>query len=151
MQAGDRARAADDPDLAAPPRRAPVWAALLWLLAIVALSATATLRPQLLLQWTRYLPGRDKTGHFLLMGGFAGVSLLAFAGRRIGSRRVSRLAVLAVVALLVVAEEFVQRWLPNRTFSGTDLASSLAGVVCFGAITTAVRAVRRTRSSRDPR
>jgi len=132
-----------------PPRRASVWIALFWLLAIVALSATATLRPQLLLQWTRYLPGRDKTGHFLLMGGFAAVSLLAFADRRVAARRVSALVVLASVTLVVIVEEFVQRWLPNRTFSGSDLASSLAGVASFGALGAIVRAVRRTRASRN--
>jgi VanZ family protein len=141
----------DAQDSPAPPSRGRSWIAVLWLVAIVALSATATLRPQLLLQWTRYLPGRDKTGHFLLMGGFAGVSLLAFAGRRIGARRVSDAAVLAVVVAIVVAEEFVQRWLPNRTFSGTDLASSLAGVACFGAIVAIARALKRARAARNPR
>jgi VanZ family protein len=121
-------------DLPAPPRRAAVWIAAGWLLAIVALSATASTRPQLLLRWTRYLPGRDKTGHFVLMGGFAGVSVIAFAGRRLGARRVSALAVMIIVALLVVLEEFLQRWLPYRTFSLVDLASSLSGVACFGAL-----------------
>ena len=140
MQAGDRPRPADERDPPAPPRRAAAWAAGAWLLAIVALSATASLRPLLLLQWSHYLPGRDKTGHFLLMGGFAGVSVLAFASRRIGARRVSAPVVLAVVALLVVLEECVQLWLPNRTFSLVDLASSLAGVACFGAIAIAWRA-----------
>jgi VanZ family protein len=125
----------DSQDPPAPqPRRAPAWLSAVWLLAIVALSATASTRPELLLQWTRYLPGRDKTGHFLLMGGFAGVSVLAFAGRRLGTRRVAVLAVLLVVTALVVLEEFVQRWLPYRTFSLVDLASSLAGVACFGAL-----------------
>jgi VanZ family protein len=82
------------------------------------------------------------------MGGFATVSLLAFADRRVAARRVSALTVLACVTLVVIAEEFVQRWLPNRTFSGSDLASSLAGVASFGALDAIVRAVRRTRASR---
>jgi hypothetical protein len=73
------------------PRPAGAWIAIAWLIAIVALSATATLRPHLVLQWSHHLPGRDKTGHFLLMGGFAGVSVLAFAGRRLADRRVSAL------------------------------------------------------------
>ena len=103
MQAGDRALAAAAHDLVPPPRRRLAWMAAVWLIAIVALSAIASVRPYLLLQWTQYLPGRDKTGHFLLMGGFAGVSVLAFAGRRIATRRVSALAVLASVALIVVA------------------------------------------------
>ena len=125
---------------AQPPRRATAWLSAVWLLAIVALSAIASTRPQLVLQWTQHLPGRDKTGHFLLMGGFAGVSVIAFAGRRIGARRIAALAVLAVVTAIVVLEEYVQRWLPFRTFSLVDLASSLAGVACFGALAALVRA-----------
>jgi VanZ family protein len=115
-----------------------------WLIAIVALSATASLRPQLVLQWTHHLPGRDKTGHFLLMGGFAGVSVLAFAGRRVAERRVSALAVTTGVALIVVLEEAAQLWLPNRDFSGVDLASSLCGVAIFAALA----AIWRARSQR---
>jgi len=129
-----------DPPATPPPRRAPAWLSAFWLLAIVALSATASTRPQLVLQWTQHLPGRDKTGHFLLMGGFAGVSVLAFAGRRLGARRIAVLAVLLVVTALVVVEECVQLWLPFRTFSLVDLASSLAGVACFGALAALWRA-----------
>ena len=130
----------------AAPRRSLAWAAAAWLIAIVVLSATASVEPQLLLQWTHHLPGRDKTGHFLLMGGFAGVSVLAFAGRRLAARRVSALAVLAIVTLIVVLEEAVQLWLPHRTFSGVDLASSLSGVASFGGIA----AFWRARADRDP-
>jgi VanZ family protein len=137
MEAGDRPRAEDERDVASSRRRAAAWAAGAWLLAIIVLSAIATLRPRLLLQVTHYIPGRDKTGHFLLMGGFGGVSVLAFAGRRVGTRRVPVLGVLAVVALFVVLEEVVQRWLPNRTFSLLDIAASLSGVACFGALAAA--------------
>jgi VanZ family protein len=144
VQAGDRPRAADEPDLVSSPSRAAAWTAGVWLVAIVALSITASLRPHLVLQYTRHFPGRDKTGHFLLMGGFAAMSVIAFAGRRLGARRVSAAAVLAVVAGVVVVEECAQLWLPHRTFSLVDLASSLAGVAWFGAIAGAWRA-RRAR------
>jgi VanZ family protein len=140
VQAGDRLRTADEPDLVSSPSRAAAWTAGVWLVAIVALSITASLRPQLVLQWTRHFPGRDKTGHFLLMGGFAAMSVIAFAGKRLGTRRVSAAGVLAVVAGVVVLEECVQLWLPHRTFSLVDLASSIAGVACFGVIAGAWRA-----------
>jgi hypothetical protein len=110
------------------------WMTILWLIAIVVLSAIASARPHVLLQYTPYLPGRDKTGHFLLMGGFAGVAVLGFAGQRIGPRRLSPLMVIAAVTVLVLIEEGVQYWLPRRTFSTVDLAWSLAGVGCFGAV-----------------
>jgi VanZ family protein len=140
MQAADRLRASNGREVAPSPRRATAWVAGVWLLAIVALSITATRSPRVVLQWSHHLPGRDKTGHFLMMGGFAGTWVIAFAGRRIGARRVSAASVMAVVAAVVVLEEFVQRWLPNRTFSLVDLASSLAGVLCFGALAAAWRA-----------
>jgi len=145
--AGDRPRAADESDLVSSPNRAAAWVAAVWLVAIVALSVTATVRPELVLQWSRLFPGRDKTGHFLLMGGFAAMSVVAFAGRRIGARRVPATAVLAGVTAVVLVEEFAQLWLPHRTFSLEDLASSLAGVACFGAAAGAWRALR-SRSNR---
>jgi VanZ family protein len=138
MQAGDSLAAGARS--AVKPRGNLPWLAAAWLIAIVVLSATATLRPHLVLQWSHHLPGRDKTGHFLLMGGFAGVSVLAFAGRRLAARRVSALAVMAGVSLVVVLEETVQLWLPNRTFSGVDLASSLSGVASFGSLAAFWRA-----------
>jgi len=144
---GDRPRANDERDRATPRRRAAAWAAYAWLFAIIALSATASLRPQLILKVSHHIPGRDKTGHFVLMGGFGGVSVLAFAGRRLGGRRLPVLGVLAAVALFVVFEEFVQRWLPHRTFSLLDLAASLSGVACFGALAAAWRA-REARNDR---
>jgi hypothetical protein len=110
------------------------WMTILWLIVIVVLSAIASAWPHVLLQYTPYLPGRDKTGHFLLMGGFAGVAVLGFAGRRIGPRRLSPLVVIAAVTLLVLIEEGLQYWLPRRTFSAVDLAWSLAGVCCFGTV-----------------
>ena len=127
------------------------WVTALWLLAIILLSATASLRPALLLKWTPYLPGRDKTGHFLLMGGFAAVAVLGFAGRRIGARTISAWTILLVVTLIVVTEEGLQRWLPSRTLSLEDLAYSLAGVFSCGALACAWRAFRRGRDrAQDP-
>src|SRR5688572_11622396 len=49
MQAGDRALAAGAHNLARPPRRRLAWAAVVWLVAIVVLSAVATVEPKLLL------------------------------------------------------------------------------------------------------
>lgn len=147
MQAGDRVRAADQPDLVPSRSRATVWTAAVWLFGVVALSITATLRPQIVLQWSRLFPGRDKTGHFLLMGGFAALSVIAFAGRRLGARRIPVPSILAAVVAVVVLEEFAQLWLPHRTFSMGDLGWSLAGVASFGAL-AAAWCTRRERRGR---
>ena len=78
--------------------------------------------------WIRRLydfPGGDKVGHLLLMGTFAFLADLAARGRRIAGRVPLGSA---VVAGLVTAEELTQALFPARTFSGLDLAASLAGI-----------------------
>jgi VanZ family protein len=120
------------------------WTAGVWLFGVAALSMLASDRPLALVPWTRMFPGRDKTAHFLLMGGLALFAVLAFAGRSIRGRRLSAPTVLAGVALIVLVEEGAQWWLPRRTFSLVDLAWSLAGVAIFGAAAAWWRA-RRAR------
>ena len=91
VQAGDRPRAADEPEFVSSPSRAAAWTAGAWLLAIVALSITASLRPHARAA-VDPLSARAATrpGHFLLMGGFAAMSVIAFAGRRDRGRGASR-------------------------------------------------------------
>ncbi len=115
------------------------WLAGVWLSGVVALSMLASDQPLTVLPWTRMLPGRDKTGHFLLMGGLALFAVLALAGRSLRGRRVSTGTVFAGVVVIVLVEECVQWWLPRRTFSLVDLAWSLAGVAVFGAAAVAWR------------
>ena len=127
------------------------WTAGAWLLGIVALSAIASERPLSVLQFTRLLPGRDKTAHFLLMGGFAFFAVLAFARRHQGDRRVPTGFVLVGVALVVFVEEGLQWWLPLRNFSLFDLAWSLGGVAVFGGSAALWRVLRaRRHRSHEP-
>jgi ribosomal protein S18 acetylase RimI-like enzyme/VanZ family protein len=118
------------------------WMASVWLSGVVALSLLASDQPRTVLPWTQMLPGRDKTGHFLLMGGLALFAVLAFAGRSVRGRRISTPMVFAVVVAIVLIEEGVQWWLPLRNFSLVDLASSLGGVAVFGGIAIGWRAHR---------
>jgi VanZ family protein len=124
------------------------WLTAGWLFVIITLSVVASERPLLLLPWVSALPGRDKTGHFLLMGSFAFVSVLAFAGTRHSGRRIPAPLVLCVVGALVIAEEGVQQWLPRRNFSLIDLASSLAGVAALGGLAVLWRARRQRTPQR---
>ncbi len=86
-----------------------------------------------------YVPGRDVTGHFLIMGALAAACVIAFAR---GSRATglwrgkggSAARVLAFVAVGVTVDELAQALIPSRTFSWLDLAASLAGVVLFGGL-----------------
>lgn len=131
------------------PRRALRWVALLWLLGVASVSAAASTPAGVAnLAWAARLPGRDKTAHFVLMGGLAFFAVLGFAGTRLGGRRVSGPAVLGGVVALVTLEEIVQRWIPLRAFSLEDFAWSLAGVACLGGAAAGWQ--RWTRRSRGP-
>jgi hypothetical protein len=82
----------------------------------------------------RQLPGRDVTGHFLLMGALAFFVVLGFADARIRGRTLGALGALGIVALGASIDEVLQLWSTNRTFSFVDLGASLAGIAAFGAI-----------------
>lgn len=117
----------------AAPRRVLRWAAVAWLLGVAGVSAAASTPGGLAgVLWAARLPGRDKTAHFVLMGGLALFAVLGFGETRVAGRRISSAAVLAVVIALVALEEGLQRWLPLRAFSLEDFAWSLAGVACLG-------------------
>ena len=80
----------------------------------------------------RSVPGGDKSGHFLLMGGFTFLLNLSL------SCRVVRIAgkpflIGSIVALtLIFVEELSQRFIPYRTFDLLDLAADYLGVLVFG-------------------
>jgi len=115
------------------PRSLFRWLAAAWLLGVAAVSAAASTPGGLSsVLWAARLPGRDKSAHFVLMGGLALLAVLGFADTRVAGRRVSAAAVLSVVVALVAVEEGIQHWLPLRAFSLEDLAWSLAGIACLG-------------------
>ena len=80
------------------------------------------------------VPGRDKTGHFLIMGALGAACVVAFAGRRLRGRVLSAPVVLALVAGAVTVDEAVQAFVPSRSFSGLDWIASLAGVLIIGGL-----------------
>ncbi len=70
-------------------------------------------------------PYGDKAGHFVLIGGLSFLLNRALAGRlvwpglQLGG---------VLIAVLVVIEEFSQKWIPSRTFDWWDLAADLIGI-----------------------
>ncbi len=82
----------------------------------------------------RQLPGRDSTGHFLLMGAVSFFAVLGFSGSRIAGHTVGVGGVIALVALGVTLDEFAQKLFVRRTFSLEDLMASYAGVLVLGAV-----------------
>lgn len=105
--------------------------------------------PAALVDGIYQIPYGDKVGHFLLMAPLALLADLAAPGKRFGRLPAGS----AVVALLVTAEEISQAFFPHRTFSGADLAASLAGVVVGARLARgylAARAADATGSTSAP-
>ena len=90
--------------------------------------------------WLRAIPGGDKIGHFLLIGGFSFVVNYGLSCRTF--RLLSRNFLLGsiIVAILITAEEFSQLFISTRTFDLVDLFFDLLGIWVFGKL--AMRAVR---------
>ena len=89
------------------------------------------------------LPGGDKFAHFLGPGLLAFCMVLGFSSRAAQHRRLSPIASLAAVALLVTLDEVIQLAIPSRAFELKDLAWSLTGVLVFGLAATGIQQIRR--------
>lgn len=70
----------------------------------------------------------DKAGHFFLAGGLSFLAVIAIAA----PPKKATLQVLAVLLVLITAEELSQHWIPHRTFSLADFFFDLAGMTFFG-------------------
>lgn len=88
-----------------------------------------------LLRWLHSIPFGDKVIHALLMGGVCWQADRAIRSRPIFSFLPHIRRTHAVVALIVIVEEFSQRLVPSRTFSYGDLAADGVGIavaILFG-------------------
>lgn len=82
--------------------------------------------------WWRSIPGADKIGHFLLMGGFAFTLNLALGLRQFTLAQRRWLWGSLIVAVIVSLEELSQAWVPSRTFDLVDLTFDFLGILFFG-------------------
>jgi VanZ family protein len=89
--------------------------------------------PQLL-GFVDRIPGRDKTGHFLLMGVLAFFLVLVIVPRSKSKPWKASLLVIALLCLVIGIEEGSQYFISTRTFSIADLLCSWGGVLVFGAL-----------------
>ena len=89
------------------------------------------------------VPGGDKSFHFVGMGLLSFFMVLGFSSLTTNSRRRGPVAMVTAIALLVTLDELIQLAIPSRTFSISDLAWSLAGVVVFGVAATAIQWIRQ--------
>ncbi|MEM1054654.1 MAG: VanZ family protein [Bacteroidota bacterium] len=97
------------------------------------------------------VPGKDKTGHFLVMGALAAACVLAFTGRSLRGWRLTPGRLLVLVAMAVTVDEVIQALVPARTFDLADLAASLAGVVLIGGMAAWSSRARGVAETPTPR
>lgn len=116
--------------------------ALLGIVAAVATSLAATIFSPRWFQLVRYLPGGDKTGHFLIMGTVTFLVTLAFSSAHLRGRRLGALGCMAIVGVVVTVDELLQLLFPSRTFSGADLLANWLGILTFGAAAWALLRLR---------
>ena len=81
-----------------------------------------------------FVPGQDKTGHFILMGIMAFLANLSLRGRWVECCRVRLYLGSLIVLICVVAEEFSQLFMAARGFDLCDLAADLLGILILGSI-----------------
>ncbi|MDB6025236.1 MAG: hypothetical protein JWM68_1459 [Verrucomicrobiales bacterium] len=82
--------------------------------------------------WIRAIPGGDKIGHFILMGGFAFVANYSLSCRRIKIGQRHFFLGSLIVAVLVTLEEFSQLFIRYRTFDLLDLTFDFLGIWILG-------------------
>lgn len=80
----------------------------------------------------RQVPGRDKTGHFVLMGILAFLMNLCFKGETFRGLRVPVLKGSFIVLVAVTLEELTQIFMASRAFDLADLAADYLGILLFG-------------------
>lgn len=80
----------------------------------------------------RYIPYGDKVGHFCLMGMFSFLLNLALKARTVQFWKFSYLLGSLIVGVIVLTEEFSQKFISGRTFDFNDLVFDFAGIILFG-------------------
>ncbi len=91
------------------------------------------------------VPGADITGHFLLIGTVAFVSVLAFVGNQRRHQNRQWLRVVVLLAILFTVDEFLQLVLPLRAFQISDLIANYCGVLLFSLVALFLRRFGQAR------
>jgi VanZ family protein len=87
---------------------------------------------QFIFTWIRAIPGGDKVGHLVLIGGLAFVVNYALVWRQIKLAGWNVLAGSFVVLVLATLEEASQLLLKTRSFDWLDLFFDYLGIWLFG-------------------
>ncbi|MCO4781120.1 MAG: VanZ family protein [Candidatus Cloacimonetes bacterium] len=79
----------------------------------------------------KYIPGGDKTGHFVLMGSFCFLANCAIGKKVFNLFFAEILKGTLIVFLIVLFEECSQYFIKSRTFDLQDLGADILGIIVF--------------------
>lgn len=97
------------------------------------------------------IPGRDATGHFVLMAGVTVAAIVGLRGAEIAGWRLGIRSAVVLVLLFSGIEELSQACSPRRTVSLGDLFSSWFGAIVAGAAMARLAQYRATARRRRQR
>ncbi len=80
----------------------------------------------------KYVPGGDKTCHFMLMGMLSFLINMSLSGSEMKIFSLKILKGSFIVCAVVTVEEISQIFLSSRTFSIADLTCDYLGIYCLG-------------------
>ena len=86
----------------------------------------------LLFGFLDYVPGEDKTAHFILFGMMSFFLNTALYFEKLSIYPVSIMRGSFILIVIVTLEEMSQYFIPSRTFSWLDLSASYLGIYFFG-------------------
>lgn len=102
---------------------------VLWLSAVgVIIYLADSSRTNAVFRFIQNHRGMDKLGHFVLIGGLAGLLEYSLRGRLWRGLPLGSL----LVAVGCTVEELTQAFIPSRSFDLLDLAANFAGICFFG-------------------
>jgi len=82
--------------------------------------------------WIKYLPFKDKTGHFLLIGGLNFFVNILLDLKRIQISKKDFLLGSVIVFVFITIEEGSQYFISTRSCDWLDLMCNYAGILFFG-------------------
>ncbi|MEM6261178.1 MAG: VanZ family protein [Bacteroidota bacterium] len=122
--------------------------AVLIICVVTSLTLMASLYPEFVIfQYLPYIPGRDKTMHFVFMGllGFLVTMSVGNKVIQIGKWKLWKAA--TILSILVTIDEFSQIFIPIRSFTFSDLAANYAGIWLFSWLAIRLLTRAEARSS----
>ncbi|TFG72458.1 MAG: VanZ family protein [Anaerolineales bacterium] len=118
------------------PKTKPIWILpavfMILLIGIIAIANVGL--GSTVFAFLEYIPGGDKTGHFILIGMLSFLVNLSMGAKTTPWKSITVLKGSLIVFIVVFAEECSQIFLKYRGFDLIDLLADTAGICVFGSL-----------------